>query len=143
MYNMKILSPVGNLESLKQAIYNGADEIYLGVKEFNARNNIEGFDLGSLKQAVDFAHIYNVRVFLAIIVVVSLVVFVNGVMKYNELLEDQRELENTRDQLIEEKEQLEELMNAEDRESYVVRMARKFWNLFFPEEEIYFNNGNS
>ena len=84
-----------------------------------------------------------VRVFLAIIVVVSLVVFVNGVMKYNELLEDQRELENTRDQLIEEKEQLEELMNAEDRESYVVRMARKFWNLFFPEEEIYFNNGNS
>jgi collagenase-like PrtC family protease len=33
---MKILAPAGNFESLKTAIYNGADEIYLGVNEFNA-----------------------------------------------------------------------------------------------------------
>ena len=63
---MKILSPAGDMESLKQAVYNGADEIYLGIKDFNARNNIAGFDLTSLKQAVDFAHIYNMRVFLAV-----------------------------------------------------------------------------
>lgn len=63
---MKILSPVGDMESLKQAIYNGADEVYLGVKDFNARNNIEGFSLDNLKHAVDFAHIFGVRVFLAV-----------------------------------------------------------------------------
>jgi len=63
---MKILSPAGDFESLKQAVYNGADEIYLGIKDFNARNNIAGFDLTTLKQAVDFAHIYGVRVFLAV-----------------------------------------------------------------------------
>ena len=63
--DMKILSPAGEMESLKMAVYNGADEVYLGVKGFNARN-IEGFDLETLKQAVDFAHIYRVRVFLTV-----------------------------------------------------------------------------
>lgn len=63
--DMKILSPAGEMESLKMAVYNGADEVYLGVKGFNARN-IEGFDLETLKQAVDFAHIYGVRVFLTV-----------------------------------------------------------------------------
>ena len=40
------------MESLKQAVFNGADEVYLGVKDFNARN-IEGFNLETLKQAVN------------------------------------------------------------------------------------------
>ena len=63
---MKILSPAGNFESLKMAVYNGADEVYLGISDFNARNNIEGFTLDTLKDAVNFAHIYNVKVHLAI-----------------------------------------------------------------------------
>ena len=63
---MKILSPAGNFESLKMAVFNGADEVYLGINDFNARNNIDGFNLESLKQAVDFAHIFNVKVNLAI-----------------------------------------------------------------------------
>ena len=62
---MKVLSPVGNFESLKTAIYNGADEVYLGINDFNARN-INSFTLETLESAVDFAHIYGVRVFLAI-----------------------------------------------------------------------------
>lgn len=63
--SMKILSPAGDTESLKMAVFNGADEVYLGVKDFNARN-IEGFSLSTLKDAVDFAHIFNVRVFLTV-----------------------------------------------------------------------------
>ncbi len=63
---MKILSPAGNFESLKMAVYNGADEVYLGISDFNARNNIEGFYLETLADAVNFAHIYNVKVHLAI-----------------------------------------------------------------------------
>ena len=63
---MKILSPAGNFESLKMAVYNGADEVYLGISDFNARNNIEGFTIDTLKDAVNFAHIYNVKVHLAI-----------------------------------------------------------------------------
>lgn len=63
---MKILSPAGNLESLKVAVYNGADEVYLGINSFNARNNIDGFSIESLKEAVVFAHIFDVKVNLAI-----------------------------------------------------------------------------
>lgn len=63
--SMKILSPAGDMESLKMAVFNGADEVYLGVKDFNARN-IEGFSLTSLKDAVDFAHVFDVRVFLTV-----------------------------------------------------------------------------
>ncbi|MBE5754533.1 MAG: U32 family peptidase [Clostridiales bacterium] len=63
---MKILSPAGNFECLKAAIFNGADEVYLGINEFNARNNIDGFTMANLKDAVDFCHIYGVKVCLAI-----------------------------------------------------------------------------
>lgn len=63
--SMKILSPAGDMESLKTAVFNGADEVYLGVKDFNARN-IEGFSLSSLKEAVNFAHIYGVKINLTV-----------------------------------------------------------------------------
>ena len=69
-------------------------------------------------------------------------VFVNSVMRYNELLQEQKELEQSKDALIEEKEELQELLNSEQNENYIVRMAKKFWGLFFPDEEVYFNNRN-
>ena len=68
---MKLLSPAGNFESLKVAVYNGADEVYLGINEYNARNNIDGFTLDNLKEAVDFAHLFGVRVFLALNILFS------------------------------------------------------------------------
>lgn len=63
---MKLLSPAGDMESLKMAIFNGADEVYLGVKDYNARNNIAGFSLDDLPNIVEFAHIYNVKVLLTV-----------------------------------------------------------------------------
>ena len=48
------------------AVVNGADEVYLGVGGFNARNNIEGFTLDNLQEAVDYAHVYGVRVCLTV-----------------------------------------------------------------------------
>lgn len=68
---MKILSPAGNFESLKMAVYNGADEVYLGINNFNARNNIDGFTMENLEQAIDFAHIFGVKVNLAINILFS------------------------------------------------------------------------
>ena len=68
--NMKILSPAGDFESLKVAVSAGADEVYLGVKNFNARN-IEAFSLETLKQAVDYAHIFGVKVSLTVNILFS------------------------------------------------------------------------
>lgn len=63
---MKILSPVGNFESLKMAIYYRTNEIYFGISEFNARNNIEGFSLKDIDEIVFLSHINNVKVNLAV-----------------------------------------------------------------------------
>lgn len=62
---IKILAPVGNFESLKMDVFNGADEVYLGITDFNARS-VNGFSLEQLKDVVDFAHLYGVKVNLAI-----------------------------------------------------------------------------
>ncbi len=66
MNKMELLAPAGDMESLKMAIANGADAVYLGIKQFNARNNIQGFNLDTLLQAVDFAHLFDVKVYLAL-----------------------------------------------------------------------------
>lgn len=64
--DMELLAPVGDVESLKMAVYNGANAVYLGVSKFNARNNIAGFSVDDLPQVVEFAHIYGVKVYLAV-----------------------------------------------------------------------------
>ena len=63
---IELLSPVGNFESLKCAVYNGANAVYLGLNNFNARNNIDNFSFDNLSQAVNFAHLYNVKVYLTL-----------------------------------------------------------------------------
>jgi len=62
---MKILSPVGSFDSLKMAIFNGADEVYLGITDFNARA-VNGFTFDQLKEVVNFSHTYGVKVLLAV-----------------------------------------------------------------------------
>lgn len=54
------------MESLRLAVACGADEVYLGVNDFNARNNIDGFTLDNLAQAIDYAHVFGVKVNLAL-----------------------------------------------------------------------------
>lgn len=62
---MKILSPVGSFDSLKMAVFNGADEVYLGITDFNARA-VNGFTFDQLKEVVTFSHTYGVKVLLAV-----------------------------------------------------------------------------
>lgn len=83
-----------------------------------------------------------VRVFLALLAVVSLIVFATSIMRGNELDKEKKRLEAERDALQEEKEELIELKNSGDagEEAYIVRIAKKVWRLFFPDEEIIYNN---
>ena len=61
-----------------------------------------------------------VRIFLAVIVVVSVVVFANGVMKYNQLMEEQRELERLVTELHQIKEELEVLAGSSEELSRIL-----------------------
>lgn len=62
---MEILAPAGNILSLKAAIANGANAVYLGMENFSARAKAENFNENNLKETVDFAHLFNVKVYLA------------------------------------------------------------------------------
>ena len=64
MKNIELLAPVGSMESLYAAIQNGADAVYLGGKLFNARQNASNFENDEIKEAVDYAHLRGVRVYI-------------------------------------------------------------------------------
>nr|WP_315024931.1 U32 family peptidase [uncultured Aminipila sp.] len=73
----ELLAPVGGMQQLKAAVENGADAVYLGGKIFNARINADNFDDNTMKEAVAYAHLRNVKVY----------VTMNILMKDNELEE--------------------------------------------------------
>jgi len=60
----ELLCPAGEWDSLKAAVINGADAVYLGVREFNARINAKNFALTDLAKAAAFCHDQGVRVYL-------------------------------------------------------------------------------
>ncbi len=64
--NIELLSPAGDLECVKAAVQNGADAIYLGASSFSARASASNFSLDELKEVIDYAHIRNVKVHLAL-----------------------------------------------------------------------------
>lgn len=61
---IEILAPAGNLESFYAAINSGANAVYLGLKEFNARGNIENFSLANLEEVLDYAHLFGVKIYI-------------------------------------------------------------------------------
>ena len=63
MRNVELLAPVGSFEALKAAVQNGANAVYLGGKDFGARASANNFDRDELKEAVKYAHIRGVQVF--------------------------------------------------------------------------------
>lgn len=62
MKKIELLSPAGDFECLKAAIQNGANAVYLGTDSFNARMSANNFDTENLKEAVNYAHLRNVKI---------------------------------------------------------------------------------
>ena len=60
----ELLSPAGTWEALTAAVINGADAVYLGTREFNARVNARNFSLEELGKVVRYCHEHGVRAYL-------------------------------------------------------------------------------
>ena len=73
----ELLAPAGSMESLKAAVNAGADAVYLSGKQFGARHYAANFDNEDLKEAVHYAHLRGVKVY----------VTVNTLIKDHELLD--------------------------------------------------------
>ena len=73
----ELLAPVGSMEHLKVAINSGASSVYLSGKDYGARKYAENFTLDEINEAVNMAHMHNVKVY----------VTVNTLIKQDELEE--------------------------------------------------------
>lgn len=68
---VELLSPAGDFDCVRAAVQNGADAIYLGFSSFSARSSAHNFTLEELKQAIDYAHVRNVKVHLALNILIK------------------------------------------------------------------------
>ncbi|MDD3139774.1 MAG: DUF3656 domain-containing protein [Lachnospiraceae bacterium] len=63
---VEVLAPAGSYESLKAAIAAGADAVYLGGIKFGARAYANNLSTEQLKEAIDFVHLHNRKIYLTI-----------------------------------------------------------------------------
>lgn len=69
MDKVELLSPAGDLERLKIALLYGADAVYIGGQEYSLRANANNFSIDEIKEACDFAHKLNKKVYLTLNIV--------------------------------------------------------------------------
>lgn len=67
----EILAPAGSMESLIAAVRCGANAVYLGTKGINARRGATNFTFEELKQAVEYCHAREVKIYLALNILIS------------------------------------------------------------------------
>jgi len=79
MGKVELLSPAGDMEALKAAVQNGADAVYLGASNFNARINGKNFNDEELIKAIEYAKLRNVKVHLTLNILIQNGEFQNAI----------------------------------------------------------------
>src|SRR5262245_46123832 len=57
----ELLSPAGDWDAMRAAVANGADAVYFGLSNFNARHRATNFTLEDLPRVIDYLHQHGVR----------------------------------------------------------------------------------
>jgi len=60
---LELVAPAGNMDCARAAVANGANAIYFGLQQFNARMRADNFTVESLPELVKFVHEHGVRAF--------------------------------------------------------------------------------
>lgn len=63
---VELLSPTGDIETLKSAILNGADAVYMAGKKFGARAFSKNFSDDEIIDAINYAHLYGSKIYITI-----------------------------------------------------------------------------
>lgn len=63
MKKHELLVPAGNMDCLREAVYNGCDAVYLACKSFGARKFANNFDNDEIIEAIKFCHLYGVKIY--------------------------------------------------------------------------------
>jgi len=57
----ELLAPAGDFDAMRAAVVNGADAVYFGLSDFNARHRAANFQIEELPTIIDYLHSHNVR----------------------------------------------------------------------------------
>lgn len=71
MQKVELLAPSGDWDSFSAAINNGADAVYLGLGDFNARAKSTYFNKDNIRETVQYAHLRGTKVYVTINTLVS------------------------------------------------------------------------
>ena len=63
---LELLAPAGSMEAVAAAVQNGADSVYLGYGDFNARRNAKNFSPEEAAAAVSYCHLRGTKVHLTL-----------------------------------------------------------------------------
>ena len=63
---LELLAPAGSMEAVAAAVQNGADAVYLGYGDFNARRNAKNFSEEEFAAAVSYCHLRGAKVYLTL-----------------------------------------------------------------------------
>lgn len=63
---IELLAPVGGIDQFFAAVENGADAVYIGGYKFNARMKADNFTIDDLSNAIKYAHLRNVKVYITV-----------------------------------------------------------------------------
>ena len=123
---IELMSPCGNIDSFLEAVENGTDSVYLGLKKFNARKPAENFSIYNLKKVVNYTHHKNIKVYLTL----------NIDLKSNELKEIRFEkLKNKNSSMRFLIEQF--LFNLEDLVEDINKKNKEYWTIWNTENKKY------
>ena len=138
---IEVLAPCGDYDILIAAVHAGANACYIGGNSFGARAYATNFDEETIKQAVTYAHLHGVKVYLTVLFCVALLLLlISFVMQQrnhlalqdlNDSISNTQEiadlqLENQRLQYeLEDKQALEEQVQAQQKQVEALEWLRQ------------------
>ena len=83
------------------------------------------------------------KVALASVLVAALVISIANVMRANQLRAQAEEMQTEYEKLKEENRKLQYFLNKEVDEDYIIEYARDVLGMYFPDEDVYYNEDNN
>lgn len=75
----ELLAPAGNKEAFYSAIHHGADAVYIGGLQFGARSQAQNFTDDEIIELIEYAHLYDVKVYVTVNTLIKDSEFMNAV----------------------------------------------------------------
>ena len=66
MSKLEILAPAGSMESMMAAVNSGADAVYFGYGQFNARRNAKNFDENQFREMARYCKARGVKMYMTL-----------------------------------------------------------------------------